>query len=250
MGTHYHLASNHFDGEHANNPYRVVYTPEDDADFQLVEGAMHSEYATVASAREILADERWQSHLERADCLWLRPYLERIAAGEEVSAADLLTARDLASAARWADRTAGVSREDERAWAAAVDVPPHPEAVSEIRRTLREALTEPDATNWPRCRLACVRLFAHGDPADALLIWRVRDAAPGLAGGIETELCCGAGLEATLAALREASAPDAADAVAALERLAEESTVFDEWTPAAYRRFWGRYYGLDERPEV
>lgn len=92
----YELARNESDEEAANNPYRVTYVPERDrdGDFQLVEGTYHTEWGTVLSASEILGDEKWERVLRRADCEWLRPLLRRIAAGEDVSTAEILAARD------------------------------------------------------------------------------------------------------------------------------------------------------------
>jgi hypothetical protein len=91
----YYLARNNDDGEYANNPYRVNYTPNRErGSFQLVEGAMHTEYGTQLSASEILNEESWQDHLHRADAEWLLPLLQRIADGETVTTAEILAARD------------------------------------------------------------------------------------------------------------------------------------------------------------
>jgi len=91
----YYLARNNYDGEYANNPYRVNYTPNRDrGSFQLVEGAMHSEYGTTLSASEIIADDDWVDHLHRADCEWLLPLLHRIADGDTVTTEEILANRD------------------------------------------------------------------------------------------------------------------------------------------------------------
>lgn len=91
----YYLARNNYDGEYANNPYRVNYTPNRERGrFQLVEGAMHSEYGCQRSALEIVTDDDWREHLHRADCEWLLPLLYRIADGEKVTTGEILASRD------------------------------------------------------------------------------------------------------------------------------------------------------------
>ncbi|WP_254763067.1 hypothetical protein [Natrinema marinum] len=105
MDDYHYLARNEYDGEHANNPYQVIYTPGSQfGDFEFVEGAMHSEYAIGLSAAAIVGSERWREHLRRADCEWLVSYLRRIADGEEIPTDELLTARDRHRARRMGDR--------------------------------------------------------------------------------------------------------------------------------------------------
>lgn len=250
MGEYHHIARNDSDAPHANNPYRVVYTPDEDlGDFQLVEGGMHSEYATFVSASDILASERWREHLRRADAEWLIPYLERMADGEDVPTAEILRAYDHDRARQWAEHVGPTTRDDERAAAAEYDIPPDPERIDEIRDALGDELDRPDAeTDWPLVRLYCVLLFAHGDPADAPLVWRAEDAAPSYAGGIGVELLCGAGLERTMAALERDSSADAEAALATLSWYIEDSvfsgTRFDDFSPADEVASWQAYYGV------
>ncbi|MCU4743425.1 hypothetical protein [Natronoglomus mannanivorans] len=238
------------DGKHANNPYRVVYTPESDhGDFQLVEGSMHSEYATFVSASELLHDEQWSDHLRRADCEWLVPFLHRFVDDESVSSEEILLARDHHRARRWAERTGSMTRDDERELAATFGLPPNPETVPAIRQALRVELERTelggsaDTVDWPSIRFYCVALFAHGDPVDAPLVWRARDAAPAVAGGIDVELLCGGGLERTLAALRADGSVATDGALESLSRAVAES-VFDDWTPVDYLTYWRQYYGV------
>src|SRR5258708_7595175 len=51
--------------------------------------------------------------------------------------------------------------------------------------------------NEPLLRLFCIQLFAHGDIEDTLLIWRAKQSNFDAACGIDVQLLCGAGLEAT-----------------------------------------------------
>lgn len=124
---------------------------------------------------------------------------------------------------------------------------PPPEALAPIRELLAaEAAKEREEQGTgdvDLIRLCCVQLFSAGQTSDALLVWSAKDASFDLACGIDVQLLCGAGLDATKEFL--ASHPSAR-ARAALERIAacQKSGDFDGFTPAAHLQYYRGYYGV------
>lgn len=244
MGGYYDLAYHHYaggDGEHVNNPYRVVYTPGSRfGPVQLVEGSMQSEYAASVEPATVLADDRWREHLRHADAEWLVPFLERMADGETFTGRELLWARHDRDARRWAAARNPTALEDEADVIDRFGLPPDPADVSAIRVAARTEL-DGASPNGAVLRAYCVQLFAHADPSDALLIDRARKATPGGVGGIGLRLRYGAGIEATKAYLRGESSPAARSLLGELE---EHERVFgyDDWTPGETLAEWHAYY--------
>lgn len=71
-------------------PYWVdIALDGDPAMVALAEGDGHSHAGGYFTAQEALSS-RWTRHLEQAGGAWLRPWLERLAAGEAVSEDELV----------------------------------------------------------------------------------------------------------------------------------------------------------------
>lgn len=120
-------------------------------------------------------------------------------------------------------------------------------ALSQIRELLAaETLKERNkqgSGDVELIRLCCVQLFSAGKSEDALLVWSAKEANFDLACGIDVQLLCGAGLNATKEFLMSHPSPEAH---AAVKRIAEceQSGDFDEFTPAAHLQYYRGYYGV------
>lgn len=124
---------------------------------------------------------------------------------------------------------------------------PSQEALPVVRQLLApEVAKERQAqgkVNFELIRLCCVQLFSAGQPADTLLIWSAKEANFDLFWGIDVQLLCGAGLDATKEFLASYPSPDAR---AALDRIVECQRCgdFDRFTPAAHLQYYRDYYGV------
>lgn len=73
-------------------PFVVWYFPNEcPHPFMMGEGAGHAANSGFFPAEELVG-EKWREHFRRADCLWLLPLLQRIAAGEELPPDEILNA--------------------------------------------------------------------------------------------------------------------------------------------------------------
>ncbi|MDF2994190.1 MAG: hypothetical protein K0S37_4704 [Microbacterium sp.] len=91
----YALASNRLDwqpGDPFVYPYAVdLRWDEQRWRVEMSEGVTFSAVAAIVSVDEALSPA-WAAHLAKAEAGWLRPYLERIAAGEDVTGDELVAA--------------------------------------------------------------------------------------------------------------------------------------------------------------
>ncbi len=120
---------------------------------------------------------------------------------------------------------------------------PKPDELPTIRRLLAEETeqTRKHNGNVPLLRLFCIQLFAHGKVDDIFLIWRAKRSNFDAGCGIEVELLCGAGMDATKGYL---SKQESQEAVEILKYLNEHQANSEVWSPQAHLKFWQNYYKL------
>ncbi|HVG92293.1 MAG TPA: hypothetical protein VNB54_12450 [Alphaproteobacteria bacterium] len=116
---------------------------------------------------------------------------------------------------------------------------PKAQELPAIRQLLMEAKLR--RAPEPLMRLLCIQLFAHGDVEDSLLVWRAKRSSFDAGSGIDVQLMCGAGLQATKKYL---GSIQSAESAAALEYLhkCEQAGDFKDWSPAKHLEFWLNYY--------
>jgi hypothetical protein len=92
-------------------------------------------------------------------------------------------------------------------------------------------------------RLLCAQLFALGHVEDSLLIWRAKTRDFDAMCGLDVQLLCGAGVDATRAFL---AASEAMEARRALEYLDEcvRTGDFDGFSPGSQLSAYRAYFGL------
>lgn len=123
--------------------------------------------------------------------------------------------------------------------------PPALEQLDQIRNRLAEE-TEQERRGQGKgdtelAKLCCVQLFSHGMLEDVLSIWRAKTASMDANCGIDVQLLCGAGLNATKEYLQKT---DCDSAQQALLRIAEceRAGDFDGFTIDEQMRFYADYY--------
>ncbi len=106
-------------------------------------------------------------------------------------------------------------------------LPAEPEDLPLIRSALEAQIRLESASqgrgNTIRMRLLCAQLFCAGQPEDALLIWRAKQASFDAACSIDIELMCGAGLDETVAHLQRQHDSAAAAALVHLHQATPET---------------------------
>lgn len=90
-------------------------------------------------------------------------------------------------------------------------------------------------------KLCCVQLFNAGKPEDVLLIWRAKAAGMDAGCSIDIQLLCGSGLAETKAHLSKQRLPEAAAALAQLNRC-EAAGDFTHFSVAAQSAQYAAYY--------
>ncbi len=92
-------------------------------------------------------------------------------------------------------------------------------------------------------RLLCLQLFTLGHAADALAVWRAKEASFDLHCGIDVQFLCGAGVAETKAHLSASADRDAAAALAYLDHC-EECGNFADFSATQILADGREYYGL------
>jgi len=124
---------------------------------------------------------------------------------------------------------------------------PTPESATEIRSILAtqtdlESKSQGDGAQ-ELIKLNCVQLFALGDVADSVVIWRAKQCSFDMSCSIDVQLLCGAGVDETLAYLDDI-ATDPASAAATYIRECITNGDFDDFTPANWVDDYRRYFGV------
>jgi hypothetical protein len=92
-------------------------------------------------------------------------------------------------------------------------------------------------------RLCCVQLFSAGELEDTLLIWSAKKASFDLGCGIDVQLLCGAGVNATKEYLSSRSTAEALAALAYIDKCLQSGD-FEDFTPESWLQFYRSYYGV------
>jgi hypothetical protein len=122
---------------------------------------------------------------------------------------------------------------------------PEKDLLPSVRQLLAEQteIARTKGGNEPLLRLLCIQLFAHGDVNDVLAIWVAKRSNSDAGFGIDVQLLCGAGLNATKEYLKQEQSSEAAKALSYLEEC-EKSGDFRDWSPQKHLEFWRKYYKL------
>jgi hypothetical protein len=120
--------------------------------------------------------------------------------------------------------------------------PDHRRAIIEAIETemIREAQEEGDQS---LLKCLCIQLFSIGTVEDSLLIWRVKSHCFDLMCGVDVQLLCGGGLEATRSFLTASDHSTASDALRYLDECVQSGD-FQDWTPAKTVAAYRGYYQL------
>ncbi|MGV3661958.1 MAG: hypothetical protein ACO1TE_17370 [Prosthecobacter sp.] len=128
-------------------------------------------------------------------------------------------------------------------------LPTLPAHLPEIRRHLAaETAKERESQglgDTETIRTLCAQLFSAGLVEDALRVWKAKSCSFDLMCGLDVQLLCGAGLQATQDFLRASTAPEASAALDYLNHC-EQSGDFISFTPAGYLNDVRSYYGLTD----
>ena len=92
-------------------------------------------------------------------------------------------------------------------------------------------------------RTLCLQLFSLGDAEDAPLIWEAKQSSFDAGCGLDVQVLCGAGLEATKRSLAKSGVLSAAAILNFLIEC-ERAGDFAEWTPEKTIADYRRYYRL------
>ncbi|NHZ39213.1 hypothetical protein [Massilia aquatica] len=123
--------------------------------------------------------------------------------------------------------------------------PPAREQLDQIRNRLAEETEQERRVqgkgDTELAKLCCVQLFSHGMLEDILRIWHAKTASMDAYCGIDIQLLCGAGLNATKEYLQKT---DSDSAQQALLRIAECESAgdFDGFTIDGQMGFYEDYY--------
>ena len=126
---------------------------------------------------------------------------------------------------------------------------PDESSLPAIREMLNE---EADAEREGREReedlalLCAVQLFSAGQAEDVLLIWRAKQSGFDLGCYLGVQLLCGPGLSATKAALSETDEPDAAEALAYIQKC-EEAGDFEEFSRERLMDEYADHFGVEAK---
>ena len=124
-------------------------------------------------------------------------------------------------------------------------LPASPESRDRIRRLLagQIELEKREEGGEEMLRVLCLQLFSLGSVEDALLIWEAKQSSFDACCGLDIQLLCGAGLEATKGFLAKSGDPAAP---AALDYLieCEEAGDFEGWLPRQSIDHYRKYYGI------
>jgi hypothetical protein len=125
-------------------------------------------------------------------------------------------------------------------------LPASPIQRDEIRRLLAEEIEQArrGESGEEMLRTLCLQLFSLGVVEDTLLIWDAKHSSFDAGCGIDVQLLCGAGLEATKEFLAESRNGSAAAALGYLTKC-ERTGDFAGWTPQTSIADSRRYYGLE-----
>ncbi len=89
----------------------------------------------------------------------------------------------------------------------------------------------------------CVQLFSMGVAEDSLLIWKAKTCNFDTQCGLDVQLLCGAGLEATKEYLRSSKDLEAKNALKYLQECVETGD-FQDWTPLKWVENYRKYFHL------
>lgn len=118
--------------------------------------------------------------------------------------------------------------------------------LDEVRRLLQEQIRlEQEAqgnSDFEVLRMCAVALFNAAIPSDTPLIWKAKQSSMDASVGLEVQLLCGAGLQATKSYLKDTCAePCAGDILEYLEHC-EQNGDFDGFDVVSFRQELEAYY--------
>jgi hypothetical protein len=125
-------------------------------------------------------------------------------------------------------------------------IAPSLDKLDEVRSLLREQIQKEcrvqGSADFELLRICVVALFNSAKLFDVSLIWTAKQSSMDASAGLEVQLLCGGGLEATKSYLKETCGEKSASDVLAYIEHCEKNGDFDGFDVISYRRELDSYY--------